>query len=449
MNLKRLYIWKEAKAENGPVAYWMSRDQRVRDNWALIYAQECAIAMQKPLAVVFCLAPSFLGATIRQYDFMKTGLQQVEKHLERINIPFYILKGHPEETLPGFLKRFGIKMLIADFDPLNIKMAWKKTLADTVDIPFYEVDAHNIVPCRTASQKQEYGAYTIRPKIKRQLNEFLDDYPALKNHPFLWRHSVGPINWKTLFEGLDIDCSVKSIDWIKPGEDAAMTVLEEFLSEKIHHYGELRNDPNKNCVSNLSPYLHFGHISAQRIMLEIKKKGIDRDTTSGAFEEELVIRKELSDNYCFYNRFYNSIEGLPNWAQKTLNEHTKDRRDYIYSLYEFEHGHTHDKLWNAAQMEMTTRGKMHGFMRMYWAKKILEWTESPEEAYKTAIYLNDKYELDGRDPNGYTGIAWSIGGLHDRAWNERRVFGKIRYMSYNGCRAKFNVDDYVKSFHGH
>ncbi len=444
MNLKRLRVLKEAGTEKGPVAYWMSRDQRVQDNWALLYAQECAAALEVPLVVVFCLTPSFLGATMRQYDFMLKGLQEVERNLEQMNISFYLLEGYPEKIIPDFLKKYGIKTLITDFDPLRIKKAWKQGVAENINIPFYEVDAHNVVPCWIASGKQEYGAYTIRPKIRRLLREFMDDFPVLKRHAFPWCNNVKKIDWQRVQKRLDVDRSVKCIDWIIPGEAAARKTLGDFLEEKIHLYNKLRNDPNKDGVSNLSPYFHFGHISAQRVALEIEKMSIGQSESGAAFVEELVIRKELSDNYCLYNQSYDSIEGLPNWAHRTLDEHRLDRRDYVYSIDDLEYGRTHDELWNAAQMEMAVKGKMHGFMRMYWAKKILEWTKSPEEAYETAIYLNDKYELDGRDPNGYTGIAWSIGGLHDRAWNERKVFGKIRYMSYNGCKAKFRIKEYVE-----
>ncbi len=160
--------------------------------------------------------------------------------------------------------------------------------------------------------------------------------------------------------------------------------------------------------------------------------------------EELIVRRELSDNFCFYNSDYDQFSGFPEWAQKTLNEHRGDKREFIYSLEQFEHGKTHDDLWNAAQLQMVLTGKMHGYMRMYWAKKILEWTGSPEDALEIAIHLNDKYELDGRDTNGYVGVAWSIGGVHDRAWQERPVFGKIRYMSYAGCKRKFDVSTFIE-----
>ena len=158
----------------------------------------------------------------------------------------------------------------------------------------------------------------------------------------------------------------------------------------------------------------------------------------------MIIRRELSDNFCEYEKNYDYFEGFHHWAQKSLNEHRNDEREYIYTDEQFEEADTHDPLWNAAQNQMKTTGKMHGYMRMYWAKKILEWSPSPEIALQVAINLNDKYELDGRDPNGYTGIAWSIGGIHDRAWFERPVYGKIRYMNYNGCKSKFNVFKYIE-----
>ena len=195
----------------------------------------------------------------------------------------------------------------------------------------------------------------------------------------------------------------------------------------------------------MSPYLHFGQISAQRVALDVKAFQGNKESEA-AFLEELIIRRELSDNFCLYNSNYDSFEGFPNWAKETLNKHRKDKRDFIYTKEEFELAATHEYLWNAAQTELVITGKMHGYMRMYWAKKILEWTKSPEEALSIAVYLNDKYELDGRDPNGYVGCAWSIGGVHDRAWTERNVIGKIRYMNLNGAKRKFDVEEYVMKF---
>jgi deoxyribodipyrimidine photo-lyase len=223
--------------------------------------------------------------------------------------------------------------------------------------------------------------------------------------------------------------------------------LGQFIAERLPGYDTDRNDPNRSGQSGLSPYLHFGQISAQRVALEVRKADA-RPEAKAAFLEELIVRRELSDNFCFYNPAYDSFEGFHSWAKATLNAHREDRRQFLYSLRQLEAGGSHDPLWNAAQKEMVATGKMHGYLRMYWAKKVLEWTPSPEEAIAIAIYLNDRYSLDGRDPNGYAGIAWSIGGVHDRAWGERPVFGKIRYMSYEGCRRKFGVDRYIKKVTG-
>ncbi|MGQ9569467.1 MAG: deoxyribodipyrimidine photo-lyase [Thermodesulfovibrionales bacterium] len=434
---------KEGIMKGGPVVYWMSRDQRVNDNWALLFAQELAISKKLPLAVIFCLVPSFLGATIRQYSFMIKGLQKLEKNLSDKRIPFFLLKGSPEKEIPKFIKKYKVSSLITDFNPLHIKKNWDAYVANNIDIPFYQVDAHNIVPCWLSSPKQEYSAHTFRPKIHKALPEFLEDYPELKKHPISWRGDFSSIDWKNSLKSLDIDFHIPEVYWIKSGEDEAHLVMKYFLENKLFLYDKKRNDPTKDGQSNLSPYLHFGQISAQSIVLEVMKTNAD-EQSKNTFLEELIVRKELSDNYCFYNMNYDNFNGLPEWAKKTLNKHRDDRRKYIYTLEQFENAKTHDDLWNAAQMEMVKKGKMHGYMRMYWAKKILEWSESPEQAFKIAIYLNDKYELDGRDPNGYTGIAWSLGGLHDRAWNERPIFGKVRYMSYNGCKSKFDVIKYIQ-----
>ena len=443
MNIRRVRILKEGVNKAGAVALWMSRDQRVKDNWALLFAQELALKKKVPLAVVFCIVPDFLGATKRQYIFMLKGLQEVEQNLQKKNIPFFLLSGNPGEELPYFIRENDISVLVKDFDPLKIKSAWTESVKREINIPFYEVDAHNIVPCWVASPKQEFGAYTLRPKIYRMLPEFLEKYPRLSKHSFQWGKGIKNPDWIERLRNLNLD-AIPELNWINPGEKASFKVLEYLLDMKLSSYNTERNDPTKNGQSNLSPYLHFGQISAQRVALEVSMSDTYKESRE-AFLEELIVRRELSDNYCFYNSNYDNFSGFPEWAKKTLNEHRKDLREYDYTRDQFENAETHDDLWNAAQIEMVKRGKMHGYMRMYWAKKILEWTESPEKAVEIAIYLNDRYELDGRDPNGYAGIAWSIGGVHDRAWGERPVFGKIRYMSYNGCKSKFDVKKYIKS----
>ncbi|RZN37669.1 MAG: deoxyribodipyrimidine photo-lyase [Methanophagales archaeon ANME-1-THS] len=439
---KRVRILKGGAQKTGPVIYWMSRDQRVRDNWALLFAQEVAVRQSAPMAVVFCLVPTFLGATMRQYGFMLRGLQEVEKSLNALNIPFFLLTGAPDDELPKVAAEYHAGALVTDFDPLSMKNEWKRGVAGTIDCPFYEVDAHNIVPCWVASPHQEYAAYTFRPKIKRALPEFLEVYPELRNHPYAWPESLIEIDWSSALKTLQVEQTVREVEWLRPGEEVADRVLHEFIDHKLALYPEQRNDPTRDGLSNLSPYLHFGQISAERVALEVQQSDAPIQSKA-AFLEELIVRRELSDNFCFYNPFCASFEGLPEWAKKTLRDHEHDAREYCYSHEELEHAETHDPYWNAAQTEMVVRGKMHGYMRMYWGKKILEWSRTPEDAFNRALYLNDKYELDGRDPNGFTGIAWCF-GLHDRPWRERAILGKLRYMNANGLRRKFDAETYVK-----
>jgi deoxyribodipyrimidine photo-lyase len=443
VNPMRVRFLKDAPAKSGPIVYWMSRDQRVQDNWALLFAQEMALKNQEPLAVIFCLVPSFLNATLRHYSFMLSGLREIEDSLKQKNMPFFLLSGSPVDQVPAFAVRYSVGAIVTDFDPLRIKSAWKKAVARKIDVPLYEVDAHNIVPCWLASPKQEFAARTFRPKIQRLLGDFLDKFPKLQRHPFSWVRKNSTPDWDRLRGSLHVDTAVSEVTWIKAGERAARRALRDFTDKKLAVYSETRNDPTLDGQSNLSPYLHFGQLSAQRVALEVQGSAAGGESRE-SYLEELIVRRELSDNFCFYNGKYDALEGFPAWAQRTLNEHSGDEREHEYELEKLENAETHDDLWNAAQMEMVQNGKMHGYLRMYWAKKILEWSGSPEEGLQMAIYLNDRYELDGRDPNGYVGCAWSIGGVHDRAWFERPIFGKVRYMSYNGCKSKFNVDRYIE-----
>ncbi len=247
-------------------------------------------------------------------------------------------------------------------------------------------------------------------------------------------------NTEKVLKELKIDCSVKISPFFSGGTNEAKKRLKHFINDKLDEYDSKRNDPIEDCQSNLSPYLHFGQISPLYIAMEILKT---ESRGKDSFLEELIIRRELSHNFVHYNPKYDCYEALPHWALRTLNFHAKDKREYVYALDQFETAQTHDPYWNAAQMEMVITGKMHNYMRMYWGKKILEWSENPKEAFKIALYLNNKYELDGRDPNGFAGVAWCL-GKHDRAWNERPIFGKIRYMNAAGLERKFNPSAYVK-----
>lgn len=439
---ERVKLIKDGVQQKGPVIYWMSTDQRVSDNWALIFAKELAIEHNRLLIVVFNLVLKFLGATLRQYNFMIKGLMEVENKLRGLNLPFLILIGNPIENIPEIIQKYQASILVTDFDPLKIKQIWKKEISKKIPIPFYEVDTHYVVPIEVVSKKAEFSARTIRPKIHKLLPYFLTDFPDIAFLEQKVSFEAPKIDWRNIYSLLNFDNRVKPIDSFIPGESFAKKQIELFIINKLEKYNEWRNDPTKDSTSRISPYLHFGQISAQRIALEVMKK-FNRHPSAESFIEELVVRRGLAANFCHFNPNYDNFDGFPSWAKQTLADHFNDKREHIYTLNELENAKTHDDLWNAAQIELVRFGWLNGYLRMYWAKKILEWTPNPFIAQQWAIYLNDKYQLDGRDPNGYTGIAWSIGGVHDRPWSERNIFGNIRYMNQSGARRKFDVDLYI------
>lgn len=278
-----------------------------------------------------------------------------------------------------------------------------------------------------------------------KLNEFLTEFPPVIRHPHNGNIKPVPIDWNVVLNSVKVDQSVGEVKWLRSGSKAAVEMLDSFIKERLRNYAKLRNDPVQQhiAVSNLSPYFHFGQISPQRSVIEVQKNKNKYPEHVDSFINETVIWRELAENLCYYNLNYDNYDGAKDWAKASLKAHEKDKRDYIYNLEEFDKAQTHDKMWNAAQIEMKVTGKMAGYMRMYWAKKILEWTATAEEAIKIAVYLNDRYSLDGRDPNGYLGVMWSIAGVNDRAFGERKVIGKIRYMSYHACFQKFDAHAYM------
>lgn len=433
---------------NGGVLYWMVRDQRLQDNWAMLFAQRLALKEKTSLHVCFCLVSPFLEATERHYDFVIRGLQEVEKDCQKLDINFHLLQGNPTEEVSKFVKDKNIAAIVTDFNPLRIPRQWVDDLLPKLpkSVGLCQVDTHNIVPCWITSPKQEYGARTIRSKIHSQLCNFLTDFPPVIVHPYKAKEIVVPVDWMVAKKKLKMDTSVKPVDWAIPGERAGLKTLEIFCNERLKYFATERNDPTKASLSNLSPWLHFGQVSAQRCVLMIKKLGKAHKASVDAFIEEAVIRSELADNFCYYQENYDKLEGAYDWAKKSLKEHEKDKREYIYTKEQFENAKTHDQLWNAAQIQLLTEGKMHGFLRMYWAKKILEWTANPAEGLRVAIFLNDRYSLDGMDSNGYVGCMWSCCGMHDRAWGERNIIGKIRIMTFAGCKKKFDVDGFIQKY---
>lgn len=443
---ERVRLLNDKEPGNGLVVYWMQRDQRVHENWALLYALQLANERNVGLVVVFNLVERFGDASLRHYDFMFKGLEEVQNNLQELAIPFVLLQGEPDKTLPHFVSAHNVGEVVCDFNTLRFTRAWREEVAKKISVRFSEVDARNIVPCWVASDKQEFAAYTFRPKIHRKLAHFLTVFQAVKRPKNPSDLQPEKIDWVVLLASFSHQSDTKPITWLAPGAKAAKERLKAFVDTDLDSYAEKRNDPNESAVSHLSPYLHFGHVSSQWVALQVSSATDTDKASREAFIEELVVRRELTDNYCFYNPEYDKVAGAHAWAQKTIAEHAADVREHTYERGELETAKTHDELWNAMQLQMVTEGKMHGWCRMYWAKKILEWSPNTQTAIDRALYLNDKYELDGNDPNGVVGVMWSICGVHDRAWNERPIFGKIRYMNFNGAKRKFDVQAFVDRY---
>jgi deoxyribodipyrimidine photo-lyase len=419
------YLNDNKISDNDFVLYWMQNAQRTEYNHALLYAIKRANDLNKPLIVFFGLT-KYKEANTRHYKFMIEGLIEVKEKLERDNIKFIF---QHMDRLNDIVKN--ACLVVVDKGYLRHEKEWRHKLSSSIKVPLVEVETNLIIPIEEVSEKEEYAAYTIRSKINRLLPKY-----ALELEYENINISSLDINIESIPFDTKLDIEILSDSFYKGGYKEAKRRLNNFISNKLSNYDLLRNDPSLNYQSNLSPYLHFGQISPLDIYLKVKD--IDK---SESFIEELVVRRELSFNFVYYNKDYDNYKSLPNWALDTLDKHRIDKREYIYSLDKFESYKTHDPYWNACQKEMVITGKMHGYMRMYWGKKIIEWTNSPEEAYTIMVYLNNKYNLDGRDPNSYAGIAWCF-GKHDRPWTERNIFGMIRYMNNTGLKRKFDIDKY-------
>ncbi|XP_013890048.1 deoxyribodipyrimidine photo-lyase, partial [Austrofundulus limnaeus] len=352
-NKKRLrFITDTEKIRQGSegLLYWMSRDQRVQDNWALIHAQQLAAEEKLPLHVCFCLlVPKSELSTLRHYSFLLKGLQQVAKECKELNIQFHLLRGAAGDVLPGFVSDHRFGALVTDFSPLREPLQWLEDVQKKLpkDVPLIQVDAHNIVPCWVASPKLEYAARTIRGKITSVLPEFLTDFPPVVEHKYSAQKPAKPVDWDKTLASLDVDRSVAETEWAKPGTQAGLDMLKSFIDVRLKLFSTHRNDPNVAALSQLSPWIRFGHISAQRVALQVKRSGKNAESVA-SFIEELVVRRELTDNFCYYNTKYDSVEGAYDWAQKTLKDHAKDKREYLYTREQLEKAQTHDKLWNAA-----------------------------------------------------------------------------------------------------
>lgn len=436
---------EEIRHENDYITYWMQASQRVNYNHALYKAITMSNEINKPLIVYFVITDDFPEANARHYHFMLEGVLEVKQMLETLGIPLIIQKGNIEENIITISEKSCC--LITDRGYLTVQKKWRRTIANKINCQMIQVESDVVVPVEMASNKEEYAAYTLRKKISPQIEDYLIPFtlPALDNNmkdQALEIKSVKIDNIEEFINSLNIDQSVTKTIHFEGGYSKAKALLEDFIQNKLSNYSEDSNDPSKNLTSNMSPYLHFGQISPIEIAFEIKnaQKNGQED-----YLEQLIVRRELAINFIYYNTNYNkSLDSfLHDWVLKTMDEHIDDTREYIYSVDAFETASTHDRYWNAAQMELVKTGDMHNYMRMYWGKKVIEWSDSYQEAFNTLVYLNNKYALDGRDPNSFTGIAWCF-GKHDRAWTERPIFGKLRYMNANGLQRKFNIDAYVK-----
>jgi deoxyribodipyrimidine photo-lyase len=426
------------------VVYWMQRSQRARENPALDLAIQLGNELSKPVVVFFAPVPFYPHANLRHYHFLASGVPDIAEALAKRRAGF-VLRTYPEHSLIRFCRQVRAAIVVGDEDPLREPEHWRVCASEQLKVPLWTVDADVIVPSRLLG-KEHYAARTIRPRLRELLPQFLVPTKSVKARvpwvPPRALQSLSPHEDFTV--GWSMDRSVSSVSGWQGGTKQALSVLAEFIQHGLRKYPSDRNHPELAGTSRLSPYLHFGHISPLTVALAVR----DSSAPSAAIEaflEQLIIRRELSVNFVRYNPNYDSFECLEPWADRSFARHSGDPHSILYSEDQLERAGTHDPLWNAAQKQMVLTGWMHNYMRMYWAKKILEWSPSVATAYERAVWLNDRYELDGRDPNGYAGIAWAIVGKHDRPWFERPVFGQIRFMSYASTSKKFDSKAYIES----
>ncbi|CAM3433820.1 deoxyribodipyrimidine photo-lyase [Deinococcus saxicola] len=421
------------------VLLWVQASVRTRDNHALEYALRRANELGLPVVAVFGLTPDYPEANARHFQYLLEGLRDLRANLVARGIPLSIRLGKPPEMALE-AAREGAALVVTDVGYLNIQRAWRDWLKAQLEVPFVQVESEAVIPIYTVSGKLEYAARTIRPKVQRLWHDYL---VPLEEHELVaqtddWEAGLEVGDPAALVKTLPVDQSVVP-GTETGGEDAALERVEEFISIDLARYDGRRNDPNVEGSSRLSAYLHYGHLSPLTAALVAREHG---GPGADTFIEELIVRRELSFNLCTFNPQYDQYDGLPGWARKTLEEHAGDRREYLYTREQFDGAQTHDPYWNAAQNQMVRTGRMHNYMRMYWGKKILEWTPDPRTAYAEMVWLNNRYEQDGRDPNSYAGLGWVL-GLHDRPWTRRPIFGMVRYMNAGGLKRKFDADAYA------
>jgi len=437
----------EPRRDGKCVVYWMQRAVRVEDNPALDVAVEAGNLLDLPVVVFFSVIPNYPNANLRHYHFLQQGLRDVEEEAADRGVGF-VLRQHPASSIEVFLSEVRAALLIGDENPCREPERWRRVLARRLKLPFWTVDADVVVPSAVFG-RDYFLLHHFRPRLRAELSTYLvrpvDTKPSnpWKRPKRLQSFSLA----EDITKGFKwLDRRVRPVDTFTGGSHAARRRLREFIERDLAQYGENRNHPERKGTSRLSPYLHFGNIGPLTIGLAVEEavaEGKVAVQTRDRFLDQLIGWRELSVLFVRNNENHDNWECAEPWARKTLAEHARDARPQCYTLEQLERAETGDELWNAAQREMVDTGWMHNFMRMYWAKKILEWAPDPARAFEWSVTLNDKYELDGRDPNGYAGIAWAIAGKHDRPWFERPVFGQVRSMTAASTAKKFDSASYI------
>ena len=448
VDASRIKVLNQKKMVPGDyVLYWMQQSQRAEENHALEYAVELANHLNLPLLVVFGLTDAYPEANLRHYQFMIEGLKETVSALAKRGIMMVVYKGEPPNVALTVGKKAAV--IVCDRGYLRHQRNWRQKVARHALCRMVQVESDTIIPIEVVSNKAEYAARTIRPKIHRSLDSYLSAFksvPLKNSSKGLPVRGIDLRDIDSLLSKLDIDRSVGPVtDYYKGGTYEAKKKFTGFIIDRLKKYDSHSNQPQTDDISNMSPYLHFGQVSPLYLALSVKEaeKRTKDTTNTEAYVEQLIVRRELSINFVYYTPDYDRYSCIPGWAKRTLSDHESDKRPYRYSIKQLEEAATHDRYWNAAMLEMKNTGFMHNYMRMYWGKKILEWSRTPEKAFKTTLALNNKYFLDGRDPNSYTGVAW-LYGIHDRAWQERPIFGKVRYMAASGLERKCDIEAYVK-----
>ena len=426
------------------VVYWMQRAQRAHDNPALDVAVAVANALELPCVIFFAPVPFYPHANLRHYAFLQQGIGDIAEMAENRDIGF-VLRRFPQHSLIKFCDEVHPALVVGDENPLRETQEWRESAAKKLEVPLWTVDADVIVPSKLLG-KEQYAARIIRPRLKAHFKQFLVPCANPKAREE-WKapKALKQLDWREIddiTEDWDLDRSVEPVESFRGGTREALRLLNDFVAHKLAHYPERHNHAEEDGTARLSPYLHFGHLGPHTVALAVEHAKAPR-AAKDDFLDQVITWRELSINMVHFNPLYDSIEVGEAWAHKTLAEHAKDPRPVQYTQSQLERAETYDDLWNAAQLQMVHAGWMHNYMRMYWAKKILEWSKSPQQAYRTAVYLNDKYFLDGRDPNGYAGIAWSMVGKFDRPWYTRPIFGTVRYMARSGAEKKFDTEKYI------